>query len=69
MRFYHPVFIAINRRRIYDIINVMEALEMISKQSKNWYMWHGRGNILQTLAKFKVNGLSGLFMCCVFMYM
>ena len=45
---------ATNRRRIYDIINVMEALEMISKQSKNWYLWHGRGNLTTTLAKFKV---------------
>ncbi len=47
--------LGINRRRIYDIINVMEALEMISKQSKNWYLWHGRGNLLHTLAKLKVS--------------
>ena len=43
-----------NRRRIYDIINVMEALEMISKQSKNWYKWLGRANLITTLAKLKV---------------
>lgn len=46
--------VGINRRRIYDIINVMEALEMISKQSKNWYRWLGRGELVQTLAKLKV---------------
>ena len=45
---------AINRRRIYDIINVLEALEMISKQSKNWYIWLGRTNLVATLAKLKV---------------
>lgn len=43
-----------NRRRIYDIINVMEALEMIVKQSKNWYTWNGRDGLLNTLAKLKV---------------
>ena len=51
----------INRRRIYDIINVMEALEMISKQSKNWYLWHGRGNLLSTLAKLKVSSITNRY--------
>ena len=27
---------------------------MISKQSKNWYKWLGRANLLTTLAKLKV---------------
>ncbi len=45
-----------NRRRIYDIINVLEALEMIVKQSKNWYSWLGQGKLLVTLAKMRVSG-------------
>lgn len=43
-----------NRRRIYDIINILEAVEMIVKQSKNVYSWSGRDGLLLTLAKLKV---------------
>ena len=52
-----------NRRRIYDIINVMEALEMIVKQSKNWYTWLGRDGLLPTLAKLKVGEGGGVMVC------
>ena len=47
----------INRRRVYDIVNVLESLEMVSKQKiKNEYKWHGRDNLVQTLARLKVIG-------------
>jgi len=44
-----------NRRRIYDIANIFESLEMVVKQSKNWYLWLGRESLILTLAKLKVS--------------
>ncbi|PAV72006.1 hypothetical protein WR25_02290 [Diploscapter pachys] len=31
----------VEKRRIYDIVNVMEALDAMSKTNKSYYKWHG----------------------------
>ena len=38
------------RRRIYDIVNVFEAVQIMSKVGKNVYQWHGRTYLNQSLA-------------------
>jgi len=38
------------RRRIYDIVNVFEAVQIMSKVGKNVYQWHGRTFLNQSLA-------------------
>jgi len=38
------------RRRIYDIVNVFEAVQIMSKVGKNVYQWHGRTFLVQSLA-------------------
>jgi len=45
--------LGVERRRIYDIINILEALDIVSKKGKNVYWWHGIDGLIITFQRMQ----------------
>lgn len=51
------VKLGVERRRIYDVVNILEAIQLVCKKQKNTYTWMGMAHLDAVFGRLQANGI------------